>query len=429
MENLELKNKLKDLRWRIDFLKEAYPSVVALALQKASVDIDLYPEKGDELTLDAVFSGSKETIVAFLDELAAELPYGAGPVVNSVARELNWLSKQFADGTITDLNLLSQTLTSSRAEKAQLFEPLDMYKLSKSLCGTESIAERLATNGPWKRFGFESETLKRLEELKEKTPNFTDVIDSVMDAVTLAVRYNRPIRVTPILMVGEPGIGKSYFASQLSGCLSVPLTRISVDNLQIGSDLAGSSYVYSKSSPGAVFRVLTEESHISPIVILDELDKACLNWGYGDPLGPLHNLLEPVSAKIFKDASFPIEIDASHVIWIATANSLAPILNTIRSRFDMYKVSPPSANGFDAILREICQELESEYPGVSINNDIAKVLSGKTPREQRQLLQRAVGRAIRLDDDCVNDWHLRQVMGHTEARPRLSAVRGSKGYL
>jgi ATP-dependent Lon protease len=36
----------------------------------------------------------------------------------------------------------------------------------------------------------------------------------------------------------------------------------------------------------------------------------------------LHDLLEQVSAREFKDASVPIPIDASHVIWIATANYL-----------------------------------------------------------------------------------------------------------
>lgn len=423
---------IEKLKWQLKFVNEAYPDLMPQALQATSADVDYYPEDGDDpLTLDWVFTRDKETVSAFLDEVIAEVPLSDGPVIRSVYhnfKRLSWLIGKQVE-TNADFQEMAQAWLSTRDDEVRLFDPIEAHKVSISVAGTEPIAERLAVNGPRKRFGFDDGTLQRLEELKEKTPNFTNVIDCVMDAVNLAIRYNRPIRVTPILVVGEPGIGKSYFAGQLSQRLGVPQTRISVDNLQIGSDLAGSSYVYSKSSPGAVFRVLTEESHISPIVILDELDKACLNWGYGDPLGPLHNLLEPVSAKIYKDASFPIEIDASHVIWIAAANNLAPILNTLRSRFDVYKVSSPGTHQFDAILREIRQELEREYPGVSINNDVAKVLSGKTPREQRQLLQLAVGRAVRLYDDCVNEWHLKQVMGHAEARPRLGLVRESKGYL
>ena len=38
-----------------------------------------------------------------------------------------------------------------------------------------------------------------------------------------------------------------------------------------------------------------------PLIVLDEIDKANGNFAYGDPLGPLHNLLEPESAKLFED--------------------------------------------------------------------------------------------------------------------------------
>ena len=70
--------------------------------------------------------------------------------------------------------------------------------------------------------------------------------------------------------------------------------------------------------------MLSEQNHISPLVILDELDKAEVSYR-GDPLNPLHNLLEPVSAREFRDESISMPIDASHVIWIATANYLGKI--------------------------------------------------------------------------------------------------------
>lgn len=310
-----------------------------------------------------------------------------------------------------------------------LFQPVDAQKISISVAATESIAERLAKSGPWRRYGFDSGIMDRLEDLKVKTPNFVEVLDCIMDAMSLAVRYTRPIRVVPILMVGEPGIGKSYFTDQLSTAMTVPLSRIAVDNLQIGSDIAGMTFSYSRSSPGAVFRVLTEENHISPLVILDELDKAPANWGYGDPLGPLHNLLEPASAKVFKDASFPMPIDASHVIWIATANSLGSIPPTIKDRFEVFKVIPPSADQYDAVLSEIYKELMSRYTNVTFDEGIVRALRGMTPRDQRKLSDRAVARASRLGDDRVGVWHVRQVMGHEEPRPKLGIVKEPTGYL
>lgn len=66
-----------------------------------------------------------------------------------------------------------------------------------------------------------------------------------MDVVSLPKRFDRPTHVLPILVVGEPGIGKSYFTDQLLSTLGVLLTRIVVDNLQIGTDIAGMSLSYS----------------------------------------------------------------------------------------------------------------------------------------------------------------------------------------
>ncbi len=411
---------IKKLKWQLQFLETEYPEAVKAALMGVEKSI-----------IDDVFLADTATLVEFLDNVDGELPYRTDPFTHSISEQIRVLSNSLKNEVTSDggfQKIAEAWFGNDGVAGVRLFDMAEARKVATSIAGSGAIAERLAESGPWRRTGFDDGILNRLELLKGKTPNFSEVIDCIMDAVTLAVRYNRPIRITPIVMVGEAGIGKSFFTDQLSQVMGVPLTRIAVDNLQIASDLAGMSFAYAKSSPGAVFRVLTEESHISPLVILDELDKVPLNWGYGDPLGPLHNLLEPVSAKVFKDGSFPVPIEASHVIWIATANSLAPIPSTILSRFEVYKVGKPSTDQFDTILSEICRELENQYPGVSIKDEVNKVLHGKTPREQRQLLQRAIARAIRLGDDCVSDWHVNEVMGHGKPRRRLRVVRGS-GYL
>ena len=410
----------ENLKWQLEFLWTAHPDAMENALHVVGM-----------CRVEDVFSSDTSTLVEFLDNVCGELPYRTDPVVRIVAEQIRTLANEIKDevNTAADFDMITKAWLTTRDNEVLLFQLVDAQKISISVAATESIAERLAANGPLRHFGFDSGTLGRLEQLKAKTPNFVEVIDCIQDAVSLATRYNRPIRVIPILMVGEPGIGKSYFTDQLSQIMGIPLTRIAIDNLQIGSDIAGMSYAYSKSSPGSVFRVLTENDHASPLVILDELDKAPLNWGYGDPLGPLHNLLEPVSAKVFKDASFPVSIDASNVIWIATANELARIPITIRSRFEVFKVDVPSADQFDAILGEICQEFRLKYPKVSFDEGIVDVLRGMTPREQRKILDRAVARASRAGEDRVTARHVREVLGHEEPRPKLGIVKEPTGYL
>jgi len=416
---VEIEKLVARLKWEIELLDEVHPQAIKDAL-----------EESDMADIDSVFA-SKDSLTEFLDQLYGEIPFASSVFMRTVAEQIREFSSGLKADSMSqvDFDLITELWFDETYKNAKVFEPVDAQRIVTSIRDTELLAERLAQSGPWRRFGFDNEVLDRLEDLKGRTPNFIEIIDCLMDAVSLAKRYNKPVRVAPILVVGEPGIGKSFFTDQLSQIMGIPLTRIAIDNLQIGCDIAGMSFAYSKSSPGAVFRVLTENDHASPLVILDELDKVWDNWGYGDPLAPLHNLLEPVSAKVFKDASFPMPIDASHVIWIATANSLSRVPATIRSRFEIFKVDTPSADQFDAILREICREISCRYPGVTFDEEVIPVLRGMTPREQRKLLERVVGRASRFRENRVTSWHIKQVMGRQEVQPRLQVVGQPKGYL
>lgn len=169
----------------------------------------------------------------------------------------------------------------SRQEmRKKLYSVFDLYDIGKGIANPERgyhlalVVRKLARTGPYRRFSFEKDVIARLSELQETAPSFSDVTDMVIDAVILATNYSRPIRITPILLAGEAGNGKTHYAEQLSRCLSVPIKHIAVDNLQEGAGLSGSSSVYSNSEPGEVFKVLAQKDHLSPIIILDEIDKA-----------------------------------------------------------------------------------------------------------------------------------------------------------
>ncbi len=313
----------------------------------------------------------------------------------------------------------------------RLFDPFDLYEFGRK--GTTNpygdfyhkrVITELARLGPNKRYTFEQDALEKLSELRSLAPNFTEVTECLLEAVYLAMRSAKPIRITPILLVGEPGIGKSHYTAELSRCLGVPMARVAVDNLQVGAGLAGSSHIYANSEPGVVFRVLSEQNHISPLVILDELDKAEVSYR-GDPLNPLHNLLEPVSAREFRDESISMPIDASHVIWIATANYLGKIPHTITSRFEVFEIPAQSQETKEAILRVLCAEFKKEYPDIEFSQEVIRALLDKTPREQRQLLQRALSRTAWLGEATVCLDHLVQVAPDIRPQPSKRVL----GYL
>ncbi len=314
----------------------------------------------------------------------------------------------------------------------RLFDPFCLYKFGQrdnpgGLDGSHhrKAVKKLTTTGPYKKFTFKQDTLEMLNKLLSTAPNFSEVTQCVTDAIKLAMKYKKPIQLTPVLLVGDSGIGKSHYTTELSKCLGVPIARLAMDNLQTGAGLAGSSYIYANSNSGEVFKVLTDHSHFSPLVVLDEVDKVSASHRDADPLSPLHNLLEPISAREFRDASIPLPIDASHVIWIATANYLEKIPSTIQSRFEVFQIASQNPANQRRIVENLCRDLEREYPGIEFTKEVIEALSNKTPREQRQLLQRILARTVSLEGTKVTLEHLGQVTTYIKSQP----IKTQPGYL
>src|SRR5256885_7692225 len=59
-------------------------------------------------------------------------------------------------------------------------------------------------------------TLFRSERLFEDLPNFRDVLEDIRKHLALCVDSNDSIELPPMLLLGEPGIGKTHFARKLS---------------------------------------------------------------------------------------------------------------------------------------------------------------------------------------------------------------------
>lgn len=150
-----------------------------------------------------------------------------------------------------------------------------------------------------------------------------------------------PLRLLPTLLVGPPGVGKTFVVERLARTLNMPYERISLSNATEGFVLSGCPQGYGTSTPGEVAQKLSLSPVINPIVILDELDKAAYQrTDRATVEGALLSLLEPETATHFEDACLRVPLDASHVTWIATANSTASIPEPILSRFQIIQIDP-----------------------------------------------------------------------------------------
>ena len=242
-----------------------------------------------------------------------------------------------------------------------------------------------------------------LEELAHAFPAFHRVISEVVSPSVAVLAAGGIVRPAPVLLVGSPGVGKTFFLTTLARVLGVPLVKQDMASTSTGASLAGLSVHWSNSSPGAVFKTLAfgrpgSPPVANPMLMLDELDK-----GGGDPrfdtFGPLHARLEEESAAQFEDESLPgVFFNSAHIRWVATANSTTSIPAPILSRMHVIEIAEPTQGERAAMAARIFANVVRAMQLRNFNAHLPDAVLAKaaaiSPREFRRHAQMAVGRAI-----------------------------------
>lgn len=237
--------------------------------------------------------------------------------------------------------------------------------------------------------------------MKQTFPNFAEVIDEIAAHLVLARlggAEQSVLALPPLLLVGPPGVGKSYFARQLAEVLGTRFWETSLSTNTSGFMLSGLDMGWSTGKPGLVFNALLESREANPFILLDEIDKAN-NESKSDPLGALYSLLEPDMAKRFRDEAVTLPIDASHIIWVATANEACSIPEPLLSRMTVFEIPQPNAEQSANIARGIWKQLRETQPWgrfmhSTLEPEVLTRLQGESPRVMGKLLARGAGQAI-----------------------------------
>ncbi len=193
-------------------------------------------------------------------------------------------------------------------------------------------------------------------------PHAGDIIDAVLkDVSSRRTAEGHPyIGFRPVLLVGEPGSGKSTFAQQVGEMLGLkPLL-----------------YGCAASTPDGMFgstarawgtgMMSTPASHIlrngiaNPLVVLDEIEKAGSSKNNGSLLDVILPMLESSTASQIYCSHLKAPTNLSKICWIATANSLSSLSAPLRDRFRIMHFPVPSnlhlAKLADSLLYTIARD-------------------------------------------------------------------------
>jgi ATP-dependent Lon protease len=273
------------------------------------------------------------------------------------------------------------------------------YADTQSRARDAAVFRSMATKGPWKRCTLPDDVQGSIERLSQEVPHWQQAVDIVAEQLVLSVETRTPLRVPPMLLVGPPGVGKTHFARRVAQVFCAPMQLIDYSSQQTNSCLHGNDRHWSNSRHGVLFEQIVMGDCANPTLILDEIDKARTSGSDGyHALAPLHMALEPSTARTTRDLSADIEFDASFVTYIATANSLSKLPDSLLSR--MHLIFCPAADASLAydITKSVIAQVMSSGPGrhfEPVSRDIVRELAEHTPREVTKMLERAMGRASR----------------------------------
>ncbi len=285
---------------------------------------------------------------------------------------------------------------------------------------------------PWK-----TETRDRLDTreaariLEAEHYGLDEVKDRILDHIavlSLVGRMQGPI----LCLVGPPGVGKTSLGRSIARCLERSFVRVSLGGVRDEAEIRGHRRTYVGALPGRIIQGMRRGSSRNPVFLLDELDKLAGNF-HGDPGAALLEVLDPEQNRSFTDHYLELEFDLSHVLFIATANTLGGIPEPLRDRMEVIRLPGYLDTEKRVIARRFLWPRQVERhglgdrdPGIS-DAAIDRIVAAYTREAGVRELERRLSRVARKLARRLTESRETAARGRVEAE-ELAALLGPPSY-
>ncbi len=203
-----------------------------------------------------------------------------------------------------------------------------------------------------------------------------------------------------LTLVGPPGTGKTSIGESIARATGRQFVRMSLGGVRDEAEIRGHRRTYIGALPGRLVRALRDAGTMNPVIMLDEVDKLGADWR-GDPSAALLEVLDPAQNHAFGDHYLDVEIDLSHVLFIATANVADRIPGPLLDRMEVIPFDGYTVEEKISIARGYLWPRQVERNGlvaddVTTTDDMLRLVVSEYTREAgvRQL-EREIGTLLR----------------------------------